>query len=71
MVLDLCSFPVKFWLLLSVLMIDARFLFVHTYQVGSFDENATQFYSAEIILALEHLHQKGIIHRCDRLATVT
>ena len=25
-VLDLCSFPVKFWLLLSVLMIDARFL---------------------------------------------
>lgn len=32
-------------------------------KVGSFDENATQFYSAEIILALEHLHQKGIIHR--------
>ena len=32
-------------------------------QVGSFDENATQFYSAEIIIALEYLHKKGIIHR--------
>ena len=32
-------------------------------KVGSFDENATQFYSAEIILALEYLHGKGIIHR--------
>lgn len=32
-------------------------------QVGSFDENATQFYSAEIVIALEYLHSKGIIHR--------
>lgn len=32
-------------------------------KVGSFDENATQFYSAEIIIALEYLHSKGIIHR--------
>lgn len=32
-------------------------------KVGSFDENSTQFYSAEIIIALEYLHMKGIIHR--------
>ncbi|XP_074647208.1 3-phosphoinositide-dependent protein kinase 1-like isoform X2 [Tubulanus polymorphus] len=32
-------------------------------KLGSFDEHCTQFYSAEIILALEHLHSQGIIHR--------
>lgn len=32
-------------------------------KVGSFDENATQFYTAEIVLAMEYLHSKGIIHR--------
>lgn len=31
--------------------------------MGSFDDNSTQFYSAEIILALEYLHSKGVIHR--------
>lgn len=30
---------------------------------GSFDEAASRFYAAEIILALEHLHHLGIIHR--------
>jgi len=32
-------------------------------KLGSFDEHATQFYSAEIVSALEHLHGLGIIHR--------
>eukprot|EP00794_Sanderia_malayensis_P009319 gene9319-10302_t len=32
-------------------------------KLGSFNEKCTQFYSAEIILALEYLHGKGIIHR--------
>ena len=31
--------------------------------MGSFDDHSTQFYSAEIILALEYLHGKGVIHR--------
>lgn len=31
--------------------------------MGSFDDNSTQFYSAEITLALEYLHDKGVIHR--------
>ncbi|KAI8492692.1 3-phosphoinositide dependent protein kinase-1 [Branchiostoma belcheri] len=32
-------------------------------KLGSFDEECTRFYTAEIILALEHLHGLGIIHR--------
>ncbi|XP_070580796.1 3-phosphoinositide-dependent protein kinase 1-like isoform X2 [Ptychodera flava] len=32
-------------------------------KVGSFDENCTRFYAAEIVSALEHLHSLGIIHR--------
>ncbi|XP_065899379.1 3-phosphoinositide-dependent protein kinase 1-like [Dysidea avara] len=32
-------------------------------RVGSFDEHGSQFYSAEIILALEYLHSLDIIHR--------
>lgn len=38
-------------------------LFPPPIKVGSFDETSTQFYSAEIIIALEYLHAKGIIHR--------
>ncbi|KAM3915788.1 3-phosphoinositide-dependent protein kinase 1 [Leptodactylus fuscus] len=32
-------------------------------KIGSFDETCTRFYSAEIVCALEYLHEKGIIHR--------
>nr|CAD7399615.1 unnamed protein product [Timema poppensis] len=32
-------------------------------KVGSFDITCTRFYSAELLLALEHLHSLGIIHR--------
>ncbi|RWS28968.1 3-phosphoinositide-dependent protein kinase 1-like protein [Leptotrombidium deliense] len=32
-------------------------------KVGSFDEECTLFYSAELLLAIEHLHKLGIIHR--------
>ncbi|XP_071976501.1 3-phosphoinositide-dependent protein kinase 1 [Engystomops pustulosus] len=32
-------------------------------KIGSFDETCTRFYSAEIVRALEYLHEKGIIHR--------
>lgn len=35
-------------------------------KVGSFDEACTQFYAAEIVLALEHLHKLGVIHRYVR-----
>ncbi|CAL1278763.1 unnamed protein product [Larinioides sclopetarius] len=32
-------------------------------KVGSFDEECTRFYTAEILLAIEHLHKLSIIHR--------
>ncbi|MGH0173458.1 UNVERIFIED_CONTAM: hypothetical protein FKN15_008454 [Acipenser sinensis] len=32
-------------------------------KIGSFDETCTRFYAAEVVCALEYLHQKGIIHR--------
>ncbi|CAH1795012.1 unnamed protein product [Owenia fusiformis] len=32
-------------------------------KLGSFDENCTRFYAAEVVSALEHLHGLGIIHR--------
>ncbi|GIX77747.1 3-phosphoinositide-dependent protein kinase 1 [Caerostris darwini] len=32
-------------------------------RVGSFDEECTRFYAAELILAIEHLHKLFIIHR--------
>lgn len=34
-------------------------------KLGSFDEDVTRFYSAEIILALEHLHKLEVIHRFE------
>lgn len=34
-------------------------------KIGSFDETCTRFYSAEIVCALEYLHNKGIIHRYE------
>ena len=32
-------------------------------KLGSFDLKCTQFYAAEILMALDHMHSKGIIHR--------
>jgi len=35
----------------------------HLKRVGRFPEKVVQFYAAEIVGALEHMHLKGIIHR--------
>jgi serine/threonine protein kinase len=32
-------------------------------QVGAFDEDSAKYYIAQIVLALEYLHAKGVIHR--------
>lgn len=32
-------------------------------RVGAFDFKCTQFYAAELILAIEYMHHKGIVHR--------
>ena len=34
-------------------------------KVGCFDEECTRFYAAELVIALEFMHSKGVIHRYD------
>lgn len=38
-------------------------LLPHINKVGSFDRPCTQFYAAELVLALENMHKRGVIHR--------
>ena len=38
-------------------------LFFHLGKVGSFSEDRARFYAAQITLALEYVHQKGVIYR--------
>lgn len=38
-------------------------LFSYLREEGTFTEDTVRFYLAEMILALEHLHSHGIIHR--------
>jgi len=38
-------------------------LFLHLRRAGRFTEDRTKFYAAEILLALEYLHIRGIIYR--------
>jgi 3-phosphoinositide dependent protein kinase-1 len=32
-------------------------------KLGSFDDEVTQFYTAEIVSALDYLHRLGVVHR--------
>ncbi|KAI3638835.1 hypothetical protein MIR68_003333 [Amoeboaphelidium protococcarum] len=38
-------------------------LFYHLQQSGRFDEERAQFYGAEILLSLDHLHKQNVIYR--------
>ena len=38
-------------------------LFHHLDLEGAFDEPTAMFYAANVLLALEHLHQHGIVYR--------
>jgi serine/threonine protein kinase len=38
-------------------------LFFHLGKVGRFPESRAKFYAAQIVLALEYVHQRGIIYR--------
>jgi serine/threonine protein kinase len=38
-------------------------LFYHLRKAGKFDQVRAQFYAAEMLLALEHIHDQGIIYR--------
>ena len=45
-------------------------LFKQLQELGTFSERRTQFYAAEIILALQFLHKHGIVHRDIKLENV-
>jgi p70 ribosomal S6 kinase len=45
-------------------------LFHHLHKEGLLLESAAKFYAAEMVLALEHLHSHGIIHRYVRLVSL-
>lgn len=38
-------------------------LLPHINKVGKFDKECTQFYAAELLLALENMHKRGVVHR--------
>ena len=38
-------------------------LFYHIQRVERFNEEAVKFYGAQLVLALDHLHQNNIIYR--------
>ena len=40
-------------------------LFYHLHKDNStgFDENRAKFYAAQIVLALEHMHNEGVVYR--------
>jgi serine/threonine protein kinase len=38
-------------------------LYTHIEKKGKFKEQQARFYAAEIVLALDHLHQQGIVYR--------
>lgn len=38
-------------------------LSLHLAQRITFDENTARFYTAELILAVEHIHEKDIVYR--------
>lgn len=37
---------------------------------GRFDEATVKFYAAQLVLGLEYLHQKGIVHRDMKLENI-
>jgi len=58
-----CSFqtPGHFFLVMAYLPGGELFVILH--QRGTFPADVAAFYSAEVTLALEHLHSSGVIHR--------
>lgn len=57
------SFQTKSKLYLILDYINGGHLFYHLYRQGMFSEEQARVYTAEIVSAVSHLHQKGIVHR--------
>ncbi|CAN8269988.1 unnamed protein product [Cochlearia groenlandica] len=57
------SFQTKYRLYLVLDFINGGHLFFQLYHQGLFREDLARVYTAEIISAVSHLHEKGIMHR--------
>ncbi|XWS48099.1 hypothetical protein CRYUN_Cryun13aG0043900 [Craigia yunnanensis] len=57
------SFQTKSKLYLILDFINGSHLFFHLYRQGIFSEDQARFYTAEIVSAVSHLHNRGIVHR--------
>ena len=57
------AFQDQLHLYLIMEFINGGELFYHLQQAGRFSEERAKFYTAEIILALEYLHNAGIVYR--------
>ncbi|TEB25035.1 AGC/Akt protein kinase [Coprinellus micaceus] len=53
--------PDKLYLVMS--FVNGGELFYHLQREGRFDENRSRFYAAELLCALEHLHQFNVVYR--------
>lgn len=53
--------PTKLYLILD--FINGGHLFFQLYHQGTFDESLARLYTAELVLAITHLHSLGIVHR--------
>jgi serine/threonine protein kinase len=58
-----CSFQTKEKLFIIMDFLAGGELFLRLGREGIFLESTARFYIAEIVLALEHLHSRGILHR--------
>jgi tRNA A-37 threonylcarbamoyl transferase component Bud32 len=58
-----CSFQTREKLFIIMDFLAGGELFLKLGREGIFTENTAAFYISEIVLALEHLHSKGILHR--------
>lgn len=58
-----CAFQTETKLFLVMEYLPGGELFFHLSKRGLFLEEYAKFYAAEMVLAVEHLHSKGIIHR--------
>lgn len=58
-----CAFQTDHKLFLVMEYLPGGELFYHLSKKGLLLEEYAKFYAAEMVLAVEHLHSKGIIHR--------
>lgn len=58
-----CAFQTNSKLYLIMDFINGGELFYHLKRERRFDEDRVRFYAAECVLAIEHLHNNGIIYR--------